>query len=276
MIKNKNIEQLIKKYNENKLSHVFLIETDDKNLVLQDIKEFIKYISCPSRYSDNCSECNLCHLIDSDSLPTLSIIFPDGQVIKKSQMEELKMLFSHKPYFSKFNIYVINDADLFNSSSANTMLKFIEEPEDNTIGFLITNNKENVITTIKSRCEVLKAFYNLNICLNDNADLFNLAINYIYDIEIVKSKSIVMNKKIMDQKLEKSQIIKFFQIVLSFYLDLLKEKVPIESLIKLKNITEDNLIKRIKLINDILDKLNYNVNISLLLDYFVLSLEDLM
>ena len=273
MIKNKNIEQLIHKYNENRLSHVFLIETNDKKNALNDIISFIKYINCPNQFEENCTSCNLCHLISSNQFPNVSIIYPDGQAIKKSQMEELKILFSHKPYLSKYNNYIINDAEKFNSSSANTMLKFIEEPENDTIGFLITNNKENVISTIKSRCEIINAYYEEGNIHYDE-ELTSLAIRYVYDIEFVKNKSIVINKKIIDKKLEKNQMCEFFQIILQIYLDLLKGKIEYESLQPLKYYKTPKIIKRIQLVNDILDKLNYNVNINLLLDGFVLRLED--
>lgn len=274
MIINNNIKMLQKKYDENKFSHIFLIETNDKTNALKDILTLIKYINCPKEYHLGCADCNLCHLIETNTLPTLSIVYPDGQAIKKSQMEELKLLFSHKPYMSKYNVYIINDAEKFNSSSANTMLKFIEEPENNTIGFLITNNKENIIHTIKSRCEIVKTIYNIQVEGQWSSSIIDLAIQYIYDIEIIKTKSIVVNKKIMDEKLEKNQISEMFQVMLHLYLDLLNGKLEYENIIELKELPILNIIQRIQLINDILDKLNYNVNINLLLDYFVLSLED--
>lgn len=274
MIINENINFLVKKYNENRLSHIFLVETDDKERALEDVVNFVKVINCPTKYTDNCSKCNLCHLISTNTLPSLSIIYPDGQAIKKVQMEELKLLFSHKPYIAKYNVYIINDAEKFNSSSANTMLKFIEEPEQNTIGFLITNNKENVISTIKSRCEYVKVFYKTNVDNKWNSGLVDIAVQYIYDTEINKTKSIVINNEIIHKKLDKSQLMEMFHIMLHFYLDLMNKKIKYEKLVRLENISMSTIIKRIQLINDIVDKLNYNVNINLLLDYYILSLED--
>jgi DNA polymerase III delta prime subunit len=273
LIKNSNIAFLEKKFYENKLSHVFLIETDDKILALEDIKVLVKIMNCPSKYDDNCCSCNICNLIKEDLLPTIKIIYPDGQAIKKSQMEELKNAFSCIPVISKYNVYVINDAEKFNASSANTMLKFIEEPEDKIIGFLITNNKENVINTIKSRCEIVKAYYNeSNNIIDEN--LINLAIQYVYNLEIDNRKSIVYNKKIVDLKYEKSELILFFKYILDFYLKLLnKEEIDDERLAKI-NLSIPDIIKRINLVNETIDKLNYNVNINLLLDNFVLELED--
>ena len=63
------------------------------------------------------------------------------------------------PIFSKYNIYIINQCDKLNSSSANSLLKFLEEPEDNIIGFFITNSKMNVISTVRSRCQEYSIYY---------------------------------------------------------------------------------------------------------------------
>ena len=185
MIKNENINNLIKKFNENKLSHVFLIETNDKSAVLTDLLELIKVINCPeNEYDLECKKCNLCHLIDTNSLPSLKIIYPDGQAIKKAQMEELKNDFVGIPYLSKYNIYILCEAEKLNASSANTMLKFIEEPEANILGFLITNNKENVIETIKSRCEIVKVNYNTNGNSIVNEKLSELLEEYRYKLDV--------------------------------------------------------------------------------------------
>ena len=273
MIQNDSIKKLVDKFRENKLSHVFLVETNAKENALLDILNLIKIMDCPNNYQENCNKCNICHLVDTNNLPTLEVIYPDGQAIKKQQMENLKMTFSHIPYISKYNVYIINDAEKFNASSANTMLKFIEEPLKNTVGFLITNNKENVISTIKSRCEIIKANYILND-FHWSEELVNFAISYLYDIEILKNKSIVVNKKIIEKKYEKSEIMEMFQIILQFYLHLLNGVLDYESLTKLQKLQPKEILKRIQLVNELLDKMNYNININLLLDDFVLRLED--
>ena len=274
MIKNESIQVLEKKYNENKLSHVFLIETNDKQSALKDVLEFCKLVNCPENYLSPCTKCNLCHLIENDSLPSLKIIYPDGQAIKKSQMEELKSDFASIPYLSKYNIYIIQDAEKFNASSANTMLKFIEEPEKNIIGFLITNNKENVINTIKSRCEIIKANYSEKVECFIDEKVQNLAEEYLYKLEVEKEELIVYNKDILDEKLEKEEYIQLFQTLLDFYLSLLNGK---RKFVKLKDnlqLNRETILQRVYLVNEVIERLNYNVNMNLLLDYFVLSLED--
>ena len=273
-IKNDNISELVKKYNANKLSHVFLIETNDATLALHDLLELVKILNCQeNQYNEKCDKCNLCHLIATDSLPTLRVVFPDGQAIKKSQMEELKQHFLGIPYLSRYNVYIINEAEKFNASSANMMLKFIEEPESNLIGFLITNNRENVIHTIKSRCEIIKANYEVNQT-NYSYELEQLAIDYLYHVEVEKTQSIVYNKIILDQKLDREMMIPFFKSIYQIYVNLLDDKEINEKLVSLNKLSKRDLFKRISLVMEMIERLNYNVNIQLLLDAFVLEMED--
>lgn len=273
MIKNDNINLLVQKYRENKFSHIFLVETNNKEEALNDILELIKVINCPEIFDSSCNKCNLCHLIDIQSLPSLKIIYPDGQAIKKYQMEELKKEFSSLPYFSRFNTYIINNAEKFNESSANTMLKFIEEPEKNILGFLITNNKENVINTIKSRCEIVKAYYiQEQVVLNQRIN--DLAITYLYKLEVEKQLGIVYNKIIINEKLEKEELVLLFKTILNIYLNIFENKDIDEKLNRIKKLDVQSILKRIKLVSKMIERLNYNVNVNLLLDDFVLELED--
>ena len=69
---NNNIfQELIQAYRENKLAHAFLIETNDKEKSYHSLLQFLKILNCPDEYKEGCSNCNLCHLIDTNSLPSL-------------------------------------------------------------------------------------------------------------------------------------------------------------------------------------------------------------
>ena len=121
------IEVLLDKYETGRLAHSFLIETNNIDLCLSDLKKFIKHINCPLKYENDCKKCNLCNLIDLDNLPSLQIIKPDGMSIKKNQLQEIQDKFSTKPVYSKYNTYIILNAETMNASSANSILKFLEE-----------------------------------------------------------------------------------------------------------------------------------------------------
>ena len=48
--------ELKKKYEDNKLSHAFLIETNNYELCLNDIKQLLKIVNCPDKYKSDCMQ----------------------------------------------------------------------------------------------------------------------------------------------------------------------------------------------------------------------------
>ena len=62
---------------------------------------------------------------------------------------------SLKAYEGGYKIMIIWGADKMNIACANKLLKIIEEPPDKTVFILITENEDSLISTIKSRCQVL-------------------------------------------------------------------------------------------------------------------------
>lgn len=200
------LENLVKYYHENKISHAYLIETNNLEKCYLDLLEVIKQIFCQNEYNKECNKCNICNLVNQNYLPSLVVISPDGMNIKKEQIVELKKKFSTVPIYTKENIYVIKNAEKLNGASANTMLKFLEEPEQNILGFFITNNANNVISTIRSRCEVIKVLYDIheldinNITNDINKDKFDVAIEYLFKIEVEKKLGIMYNRDVVLNK----------------------------------------------------------------------------
>ena len=281
-----SIEKIVKLYHENKLSHAYLLVTNNIENCLSDLKIAIKQINCNKEYLENCTKCNICNLINQNFLPSLIIIEPDGKMIKKEQILELKRKFSTKPIYTKENIYVIKNAEALNAASANTMLKFLEEPEDNIIGFFITNNVNNVINTIKSRCEILNVFYDVHelnidsVDSDENKPYLEVAKNYIKKIEVEKNMGIMYNKsELLNIYSEREDIKKVFQILVIIYEELLKYKLHLSNLFSkldvdfLEFLNYKDILNRINLLNKFLDDLNSNANIELLLDKFVIEME---
>ena len=283
-----DLDKLVKYYHENKIAHVYLIETNNLNNCLNDLKKTIKKLFCPNKYEENCNKCNICNLIDQNYLPSLKIIEPLGSNIKKEQILELKKTFSSIPIYTKNNIYIIKNAEKMNASSANTMLKFLEEPEENILGFFVTNNLNNVISTIKSRCEIIKVFYDnheLDIKTVDNPDnskYLEIAKTYIYKLEVEKKDSIMYNRNVLLNELsEREDVNKVFHIMVIIYneslnklLNLNNEFAKFSDLDYLLKLNYDDVLKRLKLLNNFLDNLNSNANLELLLDKYVIELSD--
>ena len=270
------VDFLKKQYHDNRLGHAFLLETDDVEKSLKKVISFLKILNCENEYNDNCSKCNLCHLIETEQLPNLVIVRPDGTFIRKEQIIDLKNSLKTKPIFAKYNMYVIINAENLNSSSANTMLKFLEEPDDKIIGFFITNNKENVIDTIKSRCQILLDYY-----FEEKVDnnLLSEAIDYIKQLECANIETLFYNKDVLIPKIsDKEWLITLFKKMIFIYECLYEKKLNSE--LVFKDIEElnfllkkdlDYFIKRLNLLKKLLSSLDFNVNNQMVLDRLVLE-----
>jgi DNA polymerase-3 subunit delta' len=73
-------------------------------------------------------------------------------------VEETEMLFkalSLKAFMGKNKVCVLWGVDRLNINAANKLLKLIEEPPANTYFILIATNADDLITTIRSRCQML-------------------------------------------------------------------------------------------------------------------------
>ena len=147
-------EQFIKQIDEiidkNRLSHAYFIETNGYPDYMDAVLAFLKRI-----FKGNTTDRNYKLINKEFEYPEIKLLKADGKIIKKEQILELKRECLETPILGKYMVYVIDGAEFLNPSSANTLLKFLEEPEDNIIGILISNNQYQVINTLISRCQIL-------------------------------------------------------------------------------------------------------------------------
>lgn len=77
-----------------------------------------------------------------------------GQIGVDEAQDIVKSL-SLKAYEGGYKIMIIWMAEKMNTAAANKLLKLIEEPPNNTVFILIAEDEEQIINTIKSRCQIL-------------------------------------------------------------------------------------------------------------------------
>ena len=285
--------------------HAYLFETRDKENGLKMALAFSKYLLCPSNYSNNsnCGECNQCQVIDYNNFTEIKIINPDGMWIKKEQLIDLQKEFNKKAINSNKKIYIINNAEKLNSQAANSILKFLEEPEDNIIAILITSNQYQLLDTIVSRCQTLSFIDNKYIDSDNLLDRIMKSLimtdeeKEIFDIEKIESiinfvgfyeknrlDTLLHLNRLWHKNISNRRAIEIaFEIMTLFYKDILNHKCnrkievfyeyskQIES-ISYKN-TSQSLCDKIKVILEIKEKIKFNMNSNLLMDKFIIMLE---
>ena len=90
-----------------------------------------------------------------ENAPDCIRIKAEGNSIKIAQIRDLQSDIVIKPH-KKYKIYIIDKAEKMTVEAQNALLKTLEEPPEYAIIILVTNNKESLLPTIRSRCEVVK------------------------------------------------------------------------------------------------------------------------
>ena len=139
--------------NKNKLVHAYLFEGDSGTGTLEAAKYFAMMLLCDEE--EPCFKCNTCERIEYNSHMNVVLIEPIGDVIRKEQVENLMHDFSMTSLEKGPQVYIIKDADKMNTSAANALLKFLEEPAKDHYAILLTNNHKRLLDTIVSRTQFI-------------------------------------------------------------------------------------------------------------------------
>ncbi len=156
IIGNKKIqEQLTNSLNNKKTSHSYLFIGTEGIGKKQTALEFSKAILCldGQKY---CNKCKSCIEFASRNNPDFTLIEPDGNSIKIEQIRELQKKVIEKPIISSQKVYIINNSDKMTQEAQNSLLKTLEEPPEYVTIILIATNENQILSTIKSRCTILR------------------------------------------------------------------------------------------------------------------------
>ena len=263
-----------------RLSHAYLIDANHYSDSFEFAVSMAKFIFCKNHYSklqsDRCGYCNICSRID------------DGN----------------------YRIYIIKDCEKMNKQASNCLLKFLEEPVPGVVAILLTNHFSNVLSTIVSRCQVLRLNSNYlklkgstldklltvnSAFRKDKKDLLsddaNLSIveevldfvNYFEEnnLDIL----IYLRKKWSNVLSNRDNTILAFFLLVFLYYDALKYKLSIDNEYLFSDYVDeisfvssgnsvDDLIYKIEVCQYGYNMLQKNVNVNLLVDDIVIRLGD--
>ena len=291
---------LLNSFENNKLVQAYLFVSNDKSFLLDYATSFAKKL-----ITENYDEL-ICNMIDNNNYPELKIIEPVNNIIKKEQLLDLQQSFQVKPTLGDKLVYIIRGADKLHVSSANTILKFLEEPSENIVAILLTDNLNKVLPTIKSRCQNLifknkkeEELNKLDILLNeykskvydkeDYVEQFNNLkenmVSFIKQIEKLKIKEFIHFKdSIFDIYKTKDEINILFDFMLYFYYDMLNFMISrkviymndyLEDMKEIAEISDiDKIQRKLQLIENTKIKLETNMNLKLLMDEFIIKFSE--
>ena len=162
---------------------------------LQLALAYAQYLNCPNRTeSDSCGTCPTCLQYQHLQHPDLHFVFPivgsdetcdsfleqwrqiildkhyfdleewhkalnvetkQSMIYEKESGEILRKL-SLKPYGDGYKVMIIWQPEKMNTTTANKLLKMLEEPPSQTIFLLVSEHPEQLLTTIQSRVQTIR------------------------------------------------------------------------------------------------------------------------
>ena len=256
--------------------HAYLIEIDDYENNFKDVLTLVKALLCQNKDLDavnklNCDKCNICSLIDNDNYPDLYIIEGDNNLIKKEQIIKLEDDFKNTSLLKNKRIYIIKESEKMNDSSSNTLLKFLEEPNDNIVAILLTKDRYKLLPTIISRCQIISL--KSNDIIVDNPDLYIGFIKYLINgndlfinYDSIINNYFLGNDKDSNEKILKSKIIDHLNNVCNILISVFYSDFDDNTFKFLENVDKNKLLFIVDIIQRELVKLKYNVNSKIWLD----------
>jgi DNA polymerase-3 subunit delta' len=150
-----SFKQLASRITVNKLHHALLIQGPSGLGKSSFALQLARLLLCKARDGDNvCGQCQSCLLNAATTHPDLHVVESDKQIGVDQIRDAIKKLVS-SAHMSGAKVLIIYHAHTMTESSANALLKTLEEPTANTFLLLTTDKPERLLPTIKSRCEKL-------------------------------------------------------------------------------------------------------------------------
>ena len=250
-----------------KISHAYIIEIDNYDQDMVDIYDFVKMILFNKKHNE-LEQVNegIIQFIDNNMYPDIKLIEPDGNNIRKRQLVELQKEYSNTSLLNNKRIYIIKNAEKMNQASGNTILKFLEEPEDNIIALLLTDNRYSVLETILSRCQIL-SLKETNL-LDEEEEQFLEFLKFVVNpTDFFKKYNYFINNYITDKNIAKEKLLQVESTVIQYLNNQYFGETFSEKISEiLNNKEEKDLLTYLSIIEEEIPKLEYNINYKMWID----------
>ncbi len=120
-------------------------------------RAFAKQLLCLEPEADSCG-CRSCKQMDTGYHPDFETIVPSGNSIKIDQLREMQHNAYLRPMVGTHKIFFFPEAEQLTEAAANSFLKILEEPPSGVVFLFTAVRADNILPTIRSRCQVFQLF----------------------------------------------------------------------------------------------------------------------
>lgn len=159
MINQNALDWLNNAYNSNRLAQAYVIVGPPRHEGQELVNHLLELLFCESSGNRPCRDCKTCAMAANHTHPDLQWIEPQkkSRIISADQIRTLQQQIYKTAFIAEWKICVIVGADRMQKSAGNILLKTLEEPPENSIFFLLTDSPQFLLSTIRSRCQLVTA-----------------------------------------------------------------------------------------------------------------------
>ncbi|MCI8635920.1 MAG: DNA polymerase III subunit [Eubacterium sp.] len=137
-----------------KVSHAYILNGPDKSGKMMLADAFAAALQCEKGGDVPCGSCRSCRQTEGRNQP--DIIYVTHEKPNTISVDDIRKQINDdivlKPYSSRYKIYLVDEAEKMNVQAQNALLKTIEEPPVYAVILLLTDNADEFLPTILSRC----------------------------------------------------------------------------------------------------------------------------
>ena len=249
--------QLRQSVREGRIPHAQLFAGISGIGKLQLALAYAQYLNCPHRTDeDSCGQCPTCLQFEKLQHPDLHFVFPivgsdevcdnflepwrkiileqhyfdlddwhkalgvetkQSMIYEKESGEILRKL-SLKPYGDGYKVMIIWQPEKMNTTTANKLLKLLEEPPAQTVFLLVSEHPEQLLSTIQSRVQTLRIPRLESETISQALQQNGLPVNKANDIARIANGSYLAALKKADESEEnKQELLDFIELFRDAY-----------------------------------------------------------
>jgi DNA polymerase-3 subunit delta' len=145
---------------QNRLPHALLLTGQPGMGKAAFAEALARILLCerPVESREPCGQCTSCTLFAAGTHPDFFCVTPveDSRVIKIDQVRELSENLALTSHGNGYKVAILIPADAMNINAANSLLKTLEEPSDNTVLVLVSAQPARLPATVRSRCQEIR------------------------------------------------------------------------------------------------------------------------
>lgn len=143
--------------NRGVISHAYIIEGASGVGKRTVARLLAKAILCTGEKKP-CGVCSSCRKCDELSHPDMHLYGADGAAFKVDLVREIKRAVTLSPNEGTRAVYILEGAEGMTVAAQNALLKVFEEPPVGTTFLIVTEKKEALLPTVRSRGRIIRLF----------------------------------------------------------------------------------------------------------------------